>query len=170
MADSVAAQMLTAIVSILGGWRATAFAVFALLGVLSFTVERIRLNHAQFKMTAHLAADAKATAEAQIAARTHEYEAAVAAAKVAQDYEEAKQHAQAESDSVVDDLRAGTVKLRDRWSGCQADLSKAHAAAAKPDAAEQDRRESAGRIVQFADSCDAQVKALQDFIRSERVP
>lgn len=161
---------MTAIVELLGGWRATAFAVIALFALSATGVQSLRVRGAEAAMTAHLAADAKATADAQIAARTQEYEAAVASAKVAADYEKAKQDAQAKSDSLIADLRAGTVKLRDRWNACKASVSAIGAAASEPDAAAADRAASAERIVRAAADADALIRALQDYIRTERAP
>mgnify|MGYP000930139085 CR=1 FL=1 len=47
-------------------------------------------------------------------------------------------------------------------------MSTATPAPSEPDAGTGDREESAGRIVQAADECDAQVKGLQELLRLER--
>ena len=77
--------------------------------------------------------------------------------------EEAK-HAQ---DRTIADLRAGALKLRKHWAGCETDrLSAAAAGAAEPDEAAELRRTSAARIVRAADECDAQVRGLQRVVEA----
>lgn len=156
------------IVSLLGGVRATLFALLALFALSATGVQTLRLRSSEAAMTAHLAADAKAEAAAQLAARTREYEQSVAAAKVAADYEKAKQDAQAKSDSLVADLRAGIVRLRREWQGCQAGLLTAPATAGESDAAAASRERGAVDLVRIAATYDAWIKALQDLLKSER--
>ena len=88
----------------------------------------------------------------------------------AEAFEEGKQNAAKTSKTVVDDLRAGQLRLQQRWDKCEAArVSDAATAAAQLDAAARDREESVGRIVRAAAECDAQVRALQQLIISERV-
>lgn len=95
--------------------------------------------------------------------------AAKRANEIAAQYEREKVNAQAAADRTIADLRAGTLRLRERWQGCEArSMSAPAGASGEPDAAAADRAESAGRIVRAADEADAQIRALQDFIRSER--
>lgn len=88
-----------------------------------------------------------------------------AANAVAARYEEEKKHAQAESDRLVADLRAGQRQLHQRWQAAlrTAALSEAVAAASQSDGGADDRYRSAGRIIGAADRCDAQVRALQAY-------
>ena len=115
-----------------------------------------------------LAAEGKAQLQAQIAARTHEQQDAANSAKIADAYEQGKRDAEAAGKSVTDGLRAGTVRLRKQWQGCESRLSDPPAGAAEPDATAADRNESAGRIVRAAREADEQIKGLQDILRSER--
>ena len=71
---------------------------------------------------------------------------------------------------IVADLRAGNLVLRERWTSCQTSsgLPRSTANTGEPDAGTADRDESAGRIVQAAAQCDAQVKGLQNLLRLER--
>lgn len=95
--------------------------------------------------------------------------AAKRANEIAAQYEREKVNAQAAADRTIADLRAGTLRLRERWQGCEArSMSAPAGSSGEPDAAAADRAESAGRIVRAADEADAQIRALQDFIRSER--
>jgi len=88
-----------------------------------------------------------------------------AANDLAARYEKEKADAQAVSDRVVADLRAGTVRLHARWeaAAATAELSSAAAAASQPDGGAAGRFESAGRAIGAADQCDAQVRGLQAF-------
>ena len=95
--------------------------------------------------------------------------AAKRANEIAAQYEQDKLNAEAAAKRTADDLRAGNLRFRKLWEGCQAErVPQANGAAGQPDAAADDRAESAGRIVRAADDADAQIRALQDFIRSER--
>lgn len=103
-------------------------------------------------------------AQAQTVITTERANAAKASAVAAQ-YEKDKADAQAASDRLVADLRAGNQRLHVRWQAAIAtsELSAAAAAGALADGAAADRIESAGRIVGAAAACDAQVKGLQAF-------
>jgi hypothetical protein len=76
--------------------------------------------------------------------------------------------AQTERDRLVDDLRTGARRLQDRWAGCVSASAQAPGRAGAPDAAADDRRRSAGRIVAAADACAADVIALQSILSAER--
>lgn len=105
-------------------------------------------------------------AQAQAVIATERANAAKASA-VAARYEKDKADAQAASERLVSDLRAGNQRLHDRWQAAIATgaLSAAAAAGALADGGAADRIESAGRIVGAAAACDAQVKGLQAFAR-----
>ncbi len=105
-------------------------------------------------------------AQAQAVITTERANAAKASAVAAQ-YEKDKADAQAASDRLVADLRAGNQRLHDRWQAAIAtsELSAAAAAGAVADGGAADRIESAGRVVGAAAACDAQVKGLQAFAR-----
>lgn len=105
--------------------------------------------------------------EAALAA-SHEYALAMEAA--AKTYEQEKQDAEIRAEKLAADLRAGAVRLRERWQGCSASTSVPALAAStgQPDAGAEDRSESAARIVRAAADCDAQVRGLQAVIRADR--
>ncbi len=102
--------------------------------------------------------------QAQAVITTERANAAKANAVAAQ-YEKDKAYAQAASDRLVADLRAGNQRLHDRWQASIAtgQLSAAAAAASLVDGGADDRFQSAGRAIGAADACDAQVKGLQAF-------
>ena len=125
---------------------------------------------AKLKMDEHLVEDREAERTATEAASRHKDELAAAQNKVSAAYEKGKSDAEANAKRVVADLRAGNLVLRDRWAACKAsaDLPATAAGPSEPDAGTHDREESAGRIIQAAAQCDAQVRGLQNLLTLER--
>lgn len=111
---------------------------------------------------------AKAEADAQAKAR--EAEQATGAALTAADaaYQLGLTDANQAAADTVADLAAGNLSLRNHWRGCIAsgDLSATASATRERDAAIQLQRESAGRIVQYTEQCDAQGNAAIEVIRA----
>jgi flagellar biosynthesis/type III secretory pathway protein FliH len=120
------------------------------------------------KFDKHLAQDAIAAQKASEAARKHEQQDAANSARIAEAYEKGKADAEAAGKRVADGLRAGTLKLRKQWAGCEDRLSGVAAGSAEPDAAAADRAESVGRITRAVREADEQIKGLQDVLRAER--
>lgn len=87
---------------------------------------------------------------------------------VATQYEQGKADAESKGAAVADGLRTRALRLQDRWTGCEARVSDLAASASQPDAAADDRADSAGRIVRAAAACDAQVRGLQALVRADR--
>ncbi len=87
---------------------------------------------------------------------------------VATQYEQEKADAESKGAAVADGLRAGNLRLQQRWAGCEARVSDLVASPGQPDGAADDRAASAGRIVLAAAQCDAQVRGLQALILSDR--
>lgn len=87
---------------------------------------------------------------------------------VATQYEQEKADAESKGAAVADGLRAGNLRLQQRWAGCEARVSDLAASSGQPDGAADDRADSAGRIVRAAAACDAQVRGLQALILSDR--
>lgn len=124
---------------------------------------------AKLAMAKHLAADRKAESDHKDKVRQLEQDLATAQAGVSEAYEKGKKDAEATGAAVTADLRAGNLRLQQRWAGCETQrLSDAAALAGKSDAAAGDREESAGRIVRAAAQCDAQVRGLQELLILER--
>jgi hypothetical protein len=156
-------------VRILGGWRATIFAFVALVGIAATTVQTFRLHYAEGRIAKWAQQVGRDAVKASESARAQEQAQAVAVANVGEAYEKGKRDAEAAGKRTAADLRAGNLKLRELWQGCEArGVSGAAATSGEPDASADDRADSAGRIVRAADEADAQVRALQDFIRAER--
>ena len=154
-------------------WRIAAavfgvLAVALLIGGLIFRASAIDAN-ARADAASRRAEASEAELKAVSKARDQEREAAKRANAIAAKYEQDKIDAEAAAKRTADDLRAGNLRLRQQWEGCKAGgVPQVNRAAGQPDAAADDRAESAGRIVRAADDADAQIRALQDFIRSER--
>ena len=125
---------------------------------------------AKIAMSEHLAEDREAERAATEAADRYKDALTTAQNAVSAAYEKGKADAEANAKRVVADLRAGNLVLRDRWTSCQASsgLPRPTPDTSEPDARTADRDESAGRIVQAAAQCDAQVKGLQSLLRLER--
>lgn len=103
--------------------------------------------------------------------KVEEIERALAHSQVAisEAYEHGKRDAESAGAAVVADLRAGSLRLQQRWSGCEAQrLSSTASTPSEPDATARDREESAGRIIRAAAQCDAQVRGLQALLIRER--
>lgn len=125
---------------------------------------------AKVAMDAHLAEDIKAEGLAIKDAQTAKDKLATAQNAVGAAYEKGKRDAETTAKRVVADLRTGNLLLRDRWTACKtsAGLPETPTSSSEPDAGTSDRADSAGRIIQAAASCDAQVKGLQEILRLER--
>ncbi len=125
---------------------------------------------AKIAMSEHLAEDREAERVATGDANRYKDALATAQNAVSAAYEKGKADAEANAKRVVADLRAGNLVLRDRWTSCQASsgLPRPTTDTRELDAGTSDRNESAGRIVQAAAQCDAQVKGLQSLLRLER--
>ncbi len=125
---------------------------------------------AKIAMSEHLAEDREAERVATGDANRYKDALATAQNAVSAAYEKGKADAEANAKRVVADLRAGNLVLRDRWTSCQASsgLPRPTPDTSELDAGTSDRNESAGRIVQAAAQCDAQVKGLQSLLRLER--
>jgi len=87
---------------------------------------------------------------------------------VATQYEQEKADAEKRASDIGDQLRAGNLRLQQRWAGCEARVSDLAAASSQPDGAADDRAEGAGDLVRAAAQCDAQVRGLQALVRADR--
>ena len=112
---------------------------------------------------------AKAETKSLEEARITEHATARRTNEIAESYERGKQDAQVTADRVAADLRAGNLKLRNAWAGCETQrLSDATASAGRIDASADDRAASASRIVRAAADADAQIRGLQALVSADR--
>lgn len=123
---------------------------------------------AQIELGKYRQQAAEQIAAAEQMARQAEHRHAADMARIGQEHQEALRNAQAGYDRTVADLRAGNLRLQERWRSCAASLPGPGGAGSSVDAAADDRSESAGRIVRAAAECDAQVIGLQGIIRADR--
>jgi hypothetical protein len=113
---------------------------------------------------------ADATLAESEANRQVEHERADSVNRIADAYERGKNDAIALEARTVADLRAGTLRLREQWRGCEA-RSGAAAAAADPgvaDAANRLREAGAGRVVRIVAACQAERDALLNIAEGDR--
>ena len=123
--------------------------------------------------SADLAESRQATKQAQAetkaveTARSAEHQQADTLAKIGETHEQARAAAPAVADAVVADLRAGNVRLRQEWAGCETRLlSQAVAATVERDALAASREAAAGRIVRIGRDADDQLAACQAVVRA----
>jgi len=160
--------MIAALMSLLGGWRAAGFAALALVAWLGLGTQTIRLHGAQGALATLQRDYAQGLAEAQADAREAEHKATQAGTASAEQYERGKTDAQSAADRLLVDVLNRNVWLQPRWECPARRVSPTSTPTTEPDAAAADRATSASRIVRAAAACDAQVKALQSLVMSER--
>ena len=103
--------------------------------------------------------------EAVQGARAVEQSQGQALATIGAKHEEDREAAEAVPAAVVADLRAGNVRLRQEWAGCETRLlSQAVASTVERDALAASREEAAGRIVRIGRDADDQLAACQAVI------
>lgn len=144
------ALVLTAVAALLMGWRGSA------------------ANARAERLSRELAA-AEDAVEDLSRALDAERARAAEVARIGAEHEEARRDAETVPAAVAAELRAGTLRLRREWAGCEtARLSDAAAAAAERDALAGLRAEAAGRIVRIGRDADDQLRACQSVIRAYR--
>lgn len=112
---------------------------------------------------------AQAQVAAEQGARATEQSAAADLAEIGTRHEEDRTDAETVPAAVADDLRAGNLRLRREWAGCETRrLSDAAAAAVERDALAASRDEAAGRIVRIGRDADDQLRACQAVILADR--
>lgn len=112
---------------------------------------------------------AQAQVAAEQGARATEQSAAADMAEIGATHEEDRTDAETVPAAVAADLRAGVLRLRKEWAGCETQrLSDATAAAIERDALAASRDEAAGRIVRIGRDADDQLAACQAVIRADR--
>lgn len=125
--------------------------------------EKYEVTRAALAMQEHLKLDAEAQAAAEAQGKALGERVTKAVNEAAGSYEQGKKDAQTNQSNLFADLNAANKRLRSTWS-CQGPAVSVPADAAAtvgPGPAERDRNESASRIIGAADTCDAQVTALQ---------
>lgn len=84
-------------------------------------------------------------------------------------HEEDRAAAPAVADAVVADVRAGDLRLRDGWAGCETQrLSDAAASAVERDEAAHRRADFAGAVVRAGRDADDQLRACQAVVTADR--
>lgn len=142
-----------------------------LVGLLLFLAGAL-LGREWRDRSADLAESRQATKQAQAgtravqSAREVEHTQAGKLAEIGETHEQDRAAAPAIADAVVADLRAGNLRLRREWAGCETQrLSEATAATVERDAAAAGREQLAGEIVRIGRDADDQLRACQAVIR-----
>lgn len=167
---------LTALWANAGGWIMAVVIAVAIGAALWFGGaahgRRTQLAIDAGKYEALKAGYAEKLADAVDAAQARQQAQAESIAAIDAQHARELQHAKQDADRTIADLRAGAVRLREQWRGCEAAASVPGAAAgtSQPDAAAELRAASAARIIGAAAAADAQIRALQAVIRAERQP
>ena len=116
-----------------------------------------------------VAQQAAATVEQVTETRATEHKQAESLATIGAKHEQDREAAATVPAAVVADLRAGALRLRDGWAGCETQrLSDASAAATERDAATKRREEFAGSVVRVGRDADDQLRACQAVIQAYR--
>lgn len=114
-------------------------------------------------------AAAQGEAKAQGSARNAEQATGQTLATIGEKHEQDRQAAEAVPDAVVADLRAGNLRLRREWQGCEARrMSDAAAGAIERDALAASRDALAGDLVRVGRDADDQLRACQAVVQADR--
>lgn len=105
----------------------------------------------------------------QRAARATEQQAGQSLATIGEKHEQDRQAAEAVPAAVVADLRAGNLRLRREWAGCETQrMSDAAASAIERDALAASRDALAGDLVRIGRDADDQLRACQAVVQADR--
>lgn len=112
---------------------------------------------------------AQAEAKSQSGARKAEQATGQTLSAIGEKHEQDRQAADAVPAAVVDDLRAGNLRLRREWAGCETQrLSDAAAGARERDALAASRDALAGEVVRIGRDADDQLRACQAVVQADR--
>lgn len=141
-----------------------------LLAALCFAGGYVWRDRVCVRDAALLAAQtARAQTAAVVAARINEQTAGVALADIGAKHETAREAAETVPAAVAADLRAGNLRLRREWQGCETGrVSDAAAAARERDALTASRDALAGALVRAGRDADDQLRAAQQVILADR--
>ena len=139
--------------------------VLAVAGISWHDIHEIR---AAAKATAAKDDAHAANVQLQLTLQTERNNTAAANA-VAEQYEQDKAHAEQTATSIAADLRAARIRLRPVWR-CPAAVAvpASSASAGQSHAVTDVQAAAAAAVVRVGAEADAQVKALQAFIRSQQ--
>jgi Tfp pilus assembly major pilin PilA len=161
------------IVELLGGIRATIFAVLAALLLIVAAVQHVEVRHYKVAATGAKAevVAIKAANAAELAAQraiADAKEKARAAATAAAERQMMQDNADADQKykDTIAGLRAGTVRLRHEWT-CPV-LPRTTTTPESSDADTVLREQDASNLVRLAAEADAQIRALQAILMGER--
>lgn len=156
------------VVSLLGGWRATAFLIAALWFAWQAHANGALADRIKADFDKHMSADREAERAAIQAAKDKESADREHFAQVEAQYEKDKNDAVAKERAVADGLRRGALRLRKEWRCPADDRAEAAAVAGQPDEGAGLRAALAGAVVRVGADADAHVRGLQELLKAER--
>ena len=159
-----------AIITVLGGTRATLFLSVFLITLSALVVQTVRCNQQRTIWLGEKLAASQALAQAIAKQREIERNHAIAIAAIGEHYEHDKAAAAVLETMLQTNLRNGVVRLRRPWRDCDQQLSPSRAPAAKRDASTPDRAALAGALVRAGRDADDQIKACQAVINTWIMP
>lgn len=167
-----------ALVALLGGIRGTVFAGIALLLAIALGVQTARVGASQRaeqkakdNLATYSALVIEATQKAKAAADRALVEYKALSAQAESSYQAGRESADQHQATVVADLRAGNVRLRQLWTRCVQAAPAGQAlvpATAGQDGASELRAEAAGRVVRVGADANNQVSWLQYELKATR--
>lgn len=112
---------------------------------------------------------AKAETKAVEQARSVEHQKNERLHEIGTQYEAKRSENESLPSTVLADLRAGNLRLRDGWASCETQrLSESVASTSERDAATQRREEFASRVVRIGRDADDQLRACQAVVVEDR--
>ena len=154
-----------AIITLLGGIRATVFACLFLAAIAVLGVQSARWEHRNAVCLAQKLATSRAATQAIAQQREIEQRHAAAFAAIGEQHERDRAAAQAVEADVVNGLRHGTVRLHEAWCRCEQLLSQASTAPSERDASTGDRAALAAAVIRAGREADDRIRACQEVIR-----
>lgn len=148
------AAILLAVVCLFGGGYYAGHHVAALNAQVEISKINARVESDRLK------AEQEARAKEQLAADT--------LAHIQDQNEQDRADAQAQYEKDVADLRAGNLRLRKQWQCPSTSVPGTTSGSGEPDAAADQRAADAANLVRIAADADAQIKALQQIVITDR--
>lgn len=167
-----------AVVSAIGGVRATAFLGLALALGVTAGVQTLRLDSSKSSLAKEQASHAAyrtemtaLTAKAATLAAQARVEFQEAQARAEANYQAGRDSAEQHQATVVADLRSGNLRLRNEWQGCMSSASASEApstASSGPNEQAPVSAEAFGRVLRVGLDADNQVTWLQAELLATR--
>ena len=155
-----------AIITMLGGVRASIFACLFLITLGVLGIQTARWDHRYTRWQRERLEASQSLAQAVTQQREMERRHVVEMAEIGARYEQDKAAAEALELDVVNGLRTGAVRLRRSWTRCERQLSQTSTTPGKRHAPTPDRATLTAALVRAGRDADDQIRACQATVRS----